>query len=31
MIKDLDYTVLELIFEPMEWLYDGDDQVILED
>ncbi len=31
MIKDLEFAVLEHITEPIEWLYDGDDYVVLED
>lgn len=31
MIKDLDFTVLDHVIEPLEWLYDGDDHVVLED
>lgn len=31
MIKDLEFTVLEHTAETIEWLYDGDDFVVLED
>lgn len=31
MIKDLEITNLELLIDATEWLYDGDDFVILED
>lgn len=31
MIKDLDFIVLDHVIEPLEWLYDGDDHVVLED
>lgn len=31
MIKDLEITTLEFPIEPVEWLYDGDDLLALED
>lgn len=31
MIKDLEIKELECVTDPAEWLYDGDDFVILED
>jgi len=31
MIKDIEFTELDRIIEPMEWLYDGDDHIVLED
>jgi hypothetical protein len=31
MIKDLEITNLEHTIDTLEWLYDGDDFVILED
>lgn len=31
MIKDLELAIPEHIIEPIEWLYDGDDYVVLED
>lgn len=31
MIKDIEYIALDHIIEPMEWLYDGDDHIVLED
>ncbi len=31
MIKDLEFTSLENYHEPAEWLYDGDDFIVLED
>jgi len=31
MIKDLETVTLELLLEIAEWLYDGDDQLVIED
>lgn len=31
MIKDLEIKDLDHIIDPNEWLYDGDDLVVLED
>lgn len=31
MIKDLETRELDYIIDPAEWLYDGDDFVVLED
>lgn len=31
MIKDLEFVELEVQSESAEWLYDGDDFIILED
>lgn len=31
MIKDLEITELEYVIDPTEWLYDGDDYIVLED
>lgn len=31
MIKDLDIKELENYIDPLEWMYDGDDLVVLED
>lgn len=31
MIKDFDFTETDITNIPLEWMYDGDDFVVLED